>query len=152
MNEGRSKGDETVKITGITTEEYRWPRHKPITNGKHTYTHSGLALVKIETDEGITGIGLGGGGEIAKATVEHLKPLLIGEDPINVERLWHKMWVPKLIGRRGITTRAISAIDIGLWDLRAKVAGLPLYKMLGDAHQPDPLPAGDAGDQPGDRP
>jgi D-arabinonate dehydratase len=41
------------------------------------------------------------------------------------------MWVPKLIGRRGITTRAISAIDIGLWDLRAKVAGLPLYKLLG---------------------
>jgi len=41
------------------------------------------------------------------------------------------MWVPKLIGRRGLTTRAISAIDIGLWDLRAKVAGLPLYKMLG---------------------
>jgi D-arabinonate dehydratase len=41
------------------------------------------------------------------------------------------MWVPKLIGRRGLTTRAISAIDIGLWDLRAKVAGLPLYKLLG---------------------
>ena len=41
------------------------------------------------------------------------------------------MWVPKLIGRRGLTTRAISAIDIGLWDIRAKVAGLPLYKLLG---------------------
>jgi D-arabinonate dehydratase len=120
-----------VKITGITTEEYRWPRHKPISNGKHTYTHSGLSLVKIETDEGITGIGLGAGGIIARATVEHLKPELIGEDPINVERLWHKMWVPKLIGRRGITTRAISAVDIGLWDIRAKVAGLPLYKLLG---------------------
>jgi hypothetical protein len=34
-----------VKITGITTEEYRWPRHKPISNGLHTYTHSGLDLV-----------------------------------------------------------------------------------------------------------
>ena len=41
------------------------------------------------------------------------------------------MWVPKLIGRRGLTTRAISAIDIGLWDIRAKVAGMPLYKLLG---------------------
>jgi D-arabinonate dehydratase len=41
------------------------------------------------------------------------------------------MWVPKIMGRRGLTTRAISAIDIGLWDLRAKVAGLPLYKLLG---------------------
>jgi L-alanine-DL-glutamate epimerase-like enolase superfamily enzyme len=120
-----------MKITAISTEEYRWPRAKPITNGLHTYTHSGLALVKIETDEGITGIGLGSGGKIAEATIEHLKKELIGEDPIDVERLWHKMWIPKLIGRRGITTRAISAIDIGLWDVRAKVAGLPLYKLLG---------------------
>lgn len=120
-----------MKIVDITTEDYRWPRHKPISNGKHTYTHSGLGLVKIATDAGITGIGLGGSGRIENATIEHLKPLLIGEDPIDVERLWHTMWVPKLIGRRGLTTRAISAIDIGLWDIRAKVAGLPLYKLLG---------------------
>lgn len=120
-----------MKIMGITTEEYRWPRHKPISNGKHTYTHSGLALVKIETDEGITGIGLGGGGLVGQATIETLKQEIIGEDPIDVERLWHKMWVPKLTGRRGLTTRAISAIDIGLWDIRAKVASLPLYKLLG---------------------
>jgi len=120
-----------MKITAITTEEYKWPRHKPISNGLHTYTHAGLELVRIETDEGITGIGLGAGGAIGRATVETLKPVLIGEDPIDVERLWHKMWIPKLIGRRGMTTRAISAIDIGLWDIRAKVAGLPLYKLLG---------------------
>ncbi len=120
-----------MKITAITTEEYRWPRHKPISNGKHTYTHSGLGLVKIETDAGITGIGLGGTGLVGRATIERLTPELIGEDPIDVERLWHKMWVPKLMGRRGLTTRAISAIDIGLWDIRAKVAGLPLYKLLG---------------------
>ncbi len=120
-----------MKITAITTEEYSWPRTRPITNGKHTYTHSGLDLVKIETDEGITGIGLGAKGAIGRVTVEHLTPMLIGEDPINVERLWHQMWVPKLIGRRGMTTRAISAIDIGLWDIRAKAANLPLYKLLG---------------------
>src|SRR6476661_5209234 len=120
-----------MKITGITTKEYRWPRHKPIANGKHTYTHVTFAVVEIETSEGITGIGLGGGGEIERATIAHLTPMLIGEDPIDVERLWQKMWVPKLIGRRGLTTRAISAIDIGLWDIRAKVAGMPLYKMLG---------------------
>lgn len=120
-----------MKITDITTESYRWPRPKPIRNGKHTYTHAGLGLVKIETDSGITGIGVGSTGGIGKAVIHHLKPLLIGEDPIDVERLWHKMWVPKLIGRRGLTSRAISALDIGLWDIRAKVAGLPLYKLLG---------------------
>ncbi len=120
-----------MRITAITTEEYRWPRHKPISNGLHTYTHAGLDLVKIETDAGITGIGLGAGGEVGRATVARLTKELIGEDPIDVERLWHTMWVPKLIGRRGLTTRAISAIDIGLWDIRAKVAGMPLYKLLG---------------------
>jgi L-alanine-DL-glutamate epimerase-like enolase superfamily enzyme len=120
-----------MKIVDITTESYSWPRPKPITNGKHTYTHSGLGLVKIATDEGITGIGLGSTGGIGKAIIEHLTPLLLGEDPIDVERLWHKMWVPKLTGRRGLSTRAISALDIGLWDIRAKAAGLPLYKLLG---------------------
>ena len=120
-----------MKITNITTENYRWPRHKPITNGKHTYTHAGVGLVKIETDEGITGIGLGADGAIIRTTIEQLTPLLIGQDPLDVERIWHSLWVPKLIGRRGMTTRAISAIDIGLWDLRAKVAGMPLYKLLG---------------------
>jgi L-alanine-DL-glutamate epimerase-like enolase superfamily enzyme len=120
-----------MKITDITTETFRWPRHKPITNGLHTYTHSGLGLVKIHTDGDVTGVGVTSTGTIIRATIEHLKPQLIGEDPIDVERLWHTMWVPKLIGRRGLTTRAISGIDIALWDLRAKVAGMPLYKLLG---------------------
>jgi D-arabinonate dehydratase len=120
-----------MKITQISTAVYRWPRHKPITNGKHTYTHAGVGLVTIETDEGITGTGLGSINPIVQAAIEHFTPQLLGEDPLDVERLWHKLWVPKLVGRCGLTTRAISAIDIGLWDLRAKVAGMPLYKLLG---------------------
>jgi D-arabinonate dehydratase len=120
-----------VKITSITTEQFRWPRPVPIRNGLHTYTDVTLGIVRIETDENVTGIGLGGTGLVGQATIEELKRGLIGEDPIDVERLWHRMWVPKLIGRRGLTTRAISAIDIGLWDIRAKVARMPLYKLLG---------------------
>ncbi len=120
-----------MKITGITTKAFRWPRARPITNGKHTYTHVDFAITEITTDDGITGIGLGSGGAIEQATIARLTPMLLGEDPINVERLWHKMWVPKLIGRRGLTTRAIATLDIGLWDIRAKAARLPLYKLLG---------------------
>jgi L-alanine-DL-glutamate epimerase-like enolase superfamily enzyme len=120
-----------MKITGIATRAYRWPRAKPITNGKHTYTHVDFAITEIDTDAGITGIGLGSGGAVERATIERLTPLLIGEDPINVERLWPRMWEPKLIGRRGLTTRAIATLDIGLWDIRAKAANLPLYKLLG---------------------
>jgi D-arabinonate dehydratase len=120
-----------MQITRVSTETYRWPRAKPITNGKHTYTHVTLGLLKIETDAGVTGLGLGAGHPIVTAAVEHFTPQLIGQDPLNVERIWHNLWVPKLVGRRGLTTRAISAIDIALWDLRAKVAGMPLYKLLG---------------------
>ena len=47
-----------AKITKVWGEAYRWPRHKPITNGLYTYTHSGINAVFIETDEGVTGVGL----------------------------------------------------------------------------------------------
>ncbi len=120
-----------MKITRLVTEQFRWPRHKPITNGLHTYTHSGLGLVRIETDAGITGIGIGSLDATVCAAIEDLAPALLGEDPLAVERLWHRMWVPKLVGRRGKTTRAISAIDIGLWDIRAKAANMPLHQLLG---------------------
>lgn len=125
-----------MKITNVTMECYRWPRPKPIRNGKYTYTHGGLSVVKIETDEGVTGIGLGGASaETAVQTLvgltEGFKPALIGEDPLDVERIWTNMWQPKLVGRRGLSTRVISAIDIGLWDLKGKICKLPVYKLLG---------------------
>jgi L-alanine-DL-glutamate epimerase-like enolase superfamily enzyme len=120
-----------MRITDITRESYRWPRHKPISNGKHTYTHAGLGVVRVSTDEGITGLGIGATSGVAGATIDTLKELLIGQNPLDHERLWHAMWVPKLIGRRGLTTRAISTIDIALWDLKARVAGMPLFRLLG---------------------
>jgi L-alanine-DL-glutamate epimerase-like enolase superfamily enzyme len=125
-----------LKITNVTMQCYRWPRPKPIRNGKYTYTHGGLSAVKIETDEGITGLGLGGASaETAVGTLvgltEGFKPALIGEDPLDNERIWSNMWQPKLTGRRGLSTRVISAIDIGLWDLRGQICRLPVYKLLG---------------------
>ncbi len=120
-----------MQITDVTRASYRWPRRKPISNGKHTYTHAGLGVVRIHTDAGITGLGIGAASGIAGTTIDYLKPLLVGANPLDHERLWHAMWVPKLIGRRSITTRAISTIDIALWDLKAKVAGMPLYRLLG---------------------
>lgn len=117
-----------MKITAIHSETYRWNRTRPISNGRHTYPTESLGVVRITTDEGITGIGYGN-----VERVPSFEPLLIGEDPLNIERLWYKMWVPKLVGRRGVSTWAISAIDIALWDIKAKVAGLPLYRLLGGA-------------------
>ena len=120
-----------MKITEITTEEYRWPLAVPITNGLHTYPDVEFAVVQIKTDQGMTGTGVGNGGEIWRSVIKRLAPLLIGQNPLNIERLWEMMWVPKLVGRRGLTTRAIGSVDIGLWDLKAKAAGMPLHRLLG---------------------
>jgi len=124
-----------LKITDVTLESYRWPRPKPIRNGKYTYTHAALNAVLVHTDEGVTGLGLGGSmmvnEDIARTVLEGLKDQLIGENPFDNEKMWDAMWKPKLIGRRGLTTRVISAIDIAIWDLKGKICGQPLYKLLG---------------------
>ena len=122
-----------MKITNVKHEAFRWPRSNPLTNGMHTYTHCGLSIVTIETDEGIRGYGFSGPLLALDPflMVDAIKHLVIGEDPLDTERLWKKLYVPKLVGRRGMSTRAISGIDIALWDIKAKKAGLPLYKLLG---------------------
>lgn len=136
-------------ITDVDLRQYRWERGAPIRNGMHTYTHSGLNLLTIETDAGISGIGWAhkpqtlGMAKVSKGLLEHFKPLLIGEDPFNYRRIWQRLWAPKLVGRRGITTRFISAIDIALWDLMGKATGVSVHKLLGAAH--DRVPAYIAG-------
>jgi L-alanine-DL-glutamate epimerase-like enolase superfamily enzyme len=125
-----------MKITDVHLEMFKWPRTVPITNGLYTYTHNLLNIVVIDTDDpDIQGIGLAGGiessPEVGASFIEHFKKGLIGQDPLNNEALWHAMWRPKLVGRRGISTRIIAGIDIALWDIKGKIANMPVYKMLG---------------------
>ena len=124
-----------MKVTNVTMETYRWKRPRPIRNGRYVYPTAGLDIVKIETDDGVTGIGLSGGvqeaEDIGRSILNHLKQYVIGQDPFDNERIWDDMWQPKLVGRRGITTRVISGVDIALWDIKGKVAWRPVYKMLG---------------------
>ncbi len=91
-------------------------------------------LVEVETDAGITGIGEAGvgGGSTRHVIENHLRPMLIGEDPLLIEGLWQKMFArTRQFGRRGIVMNAISGIDIALWDIAGKVAKLPVYRLLG---------------------
>ena len=124
-----------MKITSVSMETYRWKRDKPIRNGMYVYPTAGLNVVKVETDEGATGVGLAGGvqgaEEIGAAILDHLAQVVVGQDPFDTERVWDSLWQPKLVGRRGIVTRVISGIDIALWDLKGKITGLPVYKLLG---------------------
>jgi L-alanine-DL-glutamate epimerase-like enolase superfamily enzyme len=124
-----------MQVTDVTMECYRWKRSTPIRNGRYVYATHGLNVVRVETDDGVTGIGLSGGvqgaEEIGREILMHLKQYVVGQDPFDTERIWDDMWQPKLVGRRGLATRVISGIDIALWDIKGKVSNRPVYKLLG---------------------
>jgi L-rhamnonate dehydratase len=102
-------------------------------------------VILVHTDEGITGIGEVDSAPDAVAALVHargshaiansLRELLIGEDPLDVERLWDKMYRGVIyIGRRGIAIHAISGVDIALWDIKGKALGKPVCELLGTVH------------------
>jgi galactonate dehydratase len=91
-------------------------------------------FVEVETDEGITGIGEGGVTWQEPATAGYLQeliPVLMGQDPFRTEHLWQLMFRGGFFPAGRIGCAAISAIDIALWDIKAKALGVPLYQLLG---------------------
>ena len=115
----------------------RYELDKELGYSQQYYKHRTAHLVEIETDEGITGWGeCFGPGNIALANkyiVEKvIQPLIIGEDPINKEYIWHKVYnLLRDSGQKGMPIQALSGIDIALWDILAKKAKMPLYQLLG---------------------
>ena len=102
----------------------------------------GLPGVVVRTDEGVEGWGytstLSFGDKAIKSIIDDIyAPLLIGEDPMDTQRHWQRLYWSNShwVGRSGIAHMAIAAVDIALWDLKAKAAGLPLYKLIG-GHKP----------------
>ena len=108
-------------------EPARWRQFGPFSQ------LAGAILVQIRTDQGITGYGMGGGGGAAVYIIEnHLSDLLVGTNPMNIELLWDQMFAStSFYGRRGLAIMAISGIDLALWDIAGKIAGLPVYRLLG---------------------
>jgi L-alanine-DL-glutamate epimerase-like enolase superfamily enzyme len=123
-----------MKIAAVESFVLRIPTRKPIAL---EFPEHRLVVALVRTDEGITGLGYslafgGGGAEAIHVYLERLKPLLIGEDPLFVERLWERMFrADRGIRRQGVAAYALSALDIGLWDIAGKAANLPLYKLWG---------------------
>ncbi len=124
-------------IRAVETTALRFPLPTPITTALSTYTHVDANSVSIETD-GLTGFGmtagLGGHASVAiKPYIDaELAPLIVGEDALEPEALWHRMWSPnKPRMRGGLGVWALSAVDIACWDLMGKAAGLPVHKILG---------------------
>ncbi|PNW28286.1 D-mannonate dehydratase ManD [Formosa algae] len=94
-----------------------------------------FVTVKIETDEGVFGLGDAtlNGRELAVVAYleEHIKPCLIGKDPHKIEDIWQYLYKGCYWRRGPITMTAIAGIDMALWDIKGKVAGLSVYELLG---------------------
>ncbi len=126
-----------MKITHIEVIHLRVPKA-----GETCEWGEDAIIVRVHTDKGITGIGESDSSPmVIKALIETpnsnlycygLKELLIGENPLEIARLWQKMyWSSNYVGRRGAGIHAISAIDIALWDIAAKYYNVPLHTLLG---------------------
>ncbi|MFC6149012.1 MULTISPECIES: L-talarate/galactarate dehydratase [Mumia] len=109
---------------------------KVLTGRQKPMTEVVFLIAEITTEQGYEGVGFsyskraGGPGQFAHA--QEIAPVLIGEDPSDIGKIWTKLtWAGASVGRSGLATQAIAAIDVSLWDLKAKRAGLPLAKLLG---------------------
>ncbi len=130
------------RITWIRLRSVELPLAQAVSDAKvATGRQAALAAVsllfaEIETAQGHAGLGfsysLRTGGPAQYAHAQELAPLLIGEDPNDIARLWNKLaWVSASVGRGGVAAQAIAAFDTALWDLKARRAALPLSKLLG---------------------
>lgn len=125
-------------ITDLETKHFYIPLTTVMTDSTHgDMSHFEVVMVRLETDAGISGLGytytIGQGGAAIRSLIDQaLKPLLLNADPRQIEQLWENMWWRlHYIGRGGIASFAISAVDIALWDLLGCTEGVPLWKLLG---------------------
>ncbi|MFJ1300704.1 mandelate racemase/muconate lactonizing enzyme family protein [Pseudomonadota bacterium AL_CKDN230030165-1A_HGKHYDSX7] len=109
---------------------------KVLTGRQKPMTEVAMLFVEMQTENGDHGLGIsyskraGGPGQFAHA--KEIAPVLIGEDPSDIGRLWTKLcWAGASVGRSGLSTQAIAAFDVALYDLKARRANLPLAKLLG---------------------
>jgi L-alanine-DL-glutamate epimerase-like enolase superfamily enzyme len=126
------------KIEKVDSAYYRILLPEVLTDSTHgAMSYFELITVRIQDSEGAEGMGytfaVNHGGPSIHAMIERdLSGLIMGEDPGRIEALWQKMWwAMHYPGRGGIASFAIAAVDIALWDLMAKKAGLPLWRLLG---------------------
>lgn len=125
-------------ITQVIAGHYRIPLPHVLSDSTHgEITHFELITVRIKNSDGVEGVGYtytvgAGGGAIHSLIDRELRPLLKGADAECIERLWERMWWHlHYVGRGGLAAHAVSAVDIALWDLKAKTLGRPLWRLLG---------------------
>ena len=124
-------------IASVSVCNVRVPLDRVTSFATRTVRARDYGLVKVRSSDGVEGIGFSyvgnAGGRIMSVAVEDLlAPLLLGQQSTRVEGLWEEMYREALLhGRSGSVMRAISALDMALWDLNARLVELPLYRYLG---------------------
>lgn len=122
----------------------------PIERAEVVVTSPGRNFVtlRVTTSDGVVGLGDAtlNGRELAVASylTDHVVPLLVGRDPARIEDTWQYLYRGAYWRRGPVTMAAIAAVDVALWDIKAKVAGLPLYQLLGGASRDGLLAYGHA--------
>ncbi len=125
-------------IKRVQTARYAVPLAEVLTDAKHgDHTHFELIIVTVELEDGSRGEGYtytgGRGGRAIKAMIDHdLAPVLVGRDGTQIDQLFEFIeYYIHYVGRGGIASFAISAIDIALWDIKCRSLGKPLYQVAG---------------------
>jgi L-alanine-DL-glutamate epimerase-like enolase superfamily enzyme len=137
-----------MKIDDVQLTLFAWDDIPATTYGRHTGRFSGtsqLGLLTVTTDEGVhghafLGSAMRGAHLDGQSLIQFLKPLVVGQDPLDRERLYQAMWQKN----RQTTYRAIGAVDIALWDIAGKAAGLPIHRLLGAYRESVPAYASSA--------
>ena len=154
-----------MKITQIEVIPLVRQLENPFEGGTYRISNRYTLVTRVHTDEGLVGEVFGGDEDMTQELVvqvirEHFAPMLVGEDPRNVERLWEKMFRYKVdlgnrgihildLRNRGVMTQAMAAIDNALWDLLGKIYEVPLYQLLGGHKEKVPVIAIGGYYQPG---
>ena len=141
-----------MKITRLDTYFLSIPLPQPVRTSTSTISQVSEVIVKLTTDAGLVGIGEGHGPflfrqgpegmRVVNEIVQQITPLVVGEDPFNVERIWQDLFaltytsvrgIPPLARQQRQLVTAMSAIDIALWDLMGQATERPVYALLGGA-------------------
>src|SRR6187549_1581978 len=129
-----------MKITDLSITLHNWD--VPPVRYSGTVSAGGtkeVGVVTITTDDGLEGhsfLGTStqGADEFAGEVLTRLKPLVVGRNPLDIGAIWQDMWARNRLA----SMKSICAVDVALWDLAGKIAGLPIHRMLGTCRESAP--------------
>ncbi len=135
-----------MRITDLEARLYRIPMAvESAVASQRRVLQREFVVVTLRTDGGVTGTGFSytfgvGGGAVRTLLESCLAPIVVGSDPVDIERIWTRCWRElSSLGSGGMIRLALAAVDIAVWDILGKHTGMPLYRLLGGSR--DRIPA-----------